>query len=66
MYKKQSVCLIAALGLFLAAAAVIEKHWIISLVLVVAMVVPMYIGRLDKKRVTAADIERRYGNAKNR
>ena len=66
MYKKQSICLLAALALFLAAAAVIEKRWIISLVLVVAMLVPMYIGRLDKKRVTAADIERRYGNAKNR
>ena len=66
MYKKQSICLLAALGLFLAAAAVIEAHPLISLVLVVAMLVPMYIGRLDKKRVTAADIERRYGNAKNR
>ena len=66
MYKKQSICLLAALGLFLAAAAVIEAHPLISLVLVVGMLVPMYIGRLGKKRVTAADIERRYGNAKNR
>ena len=66
MRTKQSVRLLASLGLFLAAAAVIEAHPLISLVLVAAMVVPMYIGRLDKKRVTAADIERRYGNAKNR
>ena len=65
MYKKQSVCLLAALGLFLAAAAVIEAHPLISLVLVVAMVVPMYIGRLDKKRVTVDDIERRCRNGKN-
>lgn len=65
MYKKQSVCLLAALGLFLAAAAVIEAHPLISLVLVVAMLVPMYIGRLDKKRVTVDDIERRCRNGKN-
>lgn len=65
MYKKQSVCLLAALGLFLAAAAVIEAHPLISLVLVVAMLVPMYIGRLDKKRVTVDDIERQCRNGKN-
>ena len=65
MYKKQSVCLLAALGLFLAAAAVIEKHWIISLALVAAMAIPMYIGKLDKKRVAAADIERRCRDAED-
>ena len=65
MYKKQSVCLLAALGLFLAAAAVIEAHPLISLVLVVAMLVPMYIGRLDKKRVTVDDIERQCRTGKN-
>ncbi len=65
MYKKQSICLLAALGLFLAAAAVIEAHPLISLVLVVGMLVPMYIGRLGKKRVTCADIERMCKDAKN-
>ena len=65
MYKKQSVCLIAVLGLFLAAAAVIETHPLISLVLVAAIVVPMYIGKLDKKRVTVDDIERQCRNGKN-
>ena len=66
MYKKQSVCLIAALTLFLAAAAVIETHFDWSLVLTAAMLIPMYIGRLDGKRVTVEDIERRCRDAENR
>lgn len=63
---KQSICMIAALALFLLSAGYIEKLPAVSLVLLALMAIPMYIGRLDKKRVTAADIERRYGNAKNR
>ena len=62
MYKKQSICLIAALGLFLAAAAVIETHPLISLALVAAMAAAMYIGRLGRRRVTVEDIERRCKN----
>ena len=62
---KQSVCMIAALALFFAAAGVIETHPGFSIALLALMTVPMYIGGLGKKRVTCADIERRCANAKS-
>lgn len=65
MRTRQTICTLAALGLFILAAGLIEKHADWSLVLVAAMIVPVVIGRLDKKRVTCADIERRCRHGKN-
>ena len=56
---KQSICMIAALALFLLSAGYIEKLPAVSLVLLALMAIPTYIGRLGKKRVTCAEIERR-------
>lgn len=63
---KQSVCLIAALALFITGAGLIETQTGWGLTLLALMTIPMYIGRLDKHRVSVRDIERRYSNAENR
>lgn len=60
---KQSLCMTSALALFLLSAGIIETHTVWSLVLLALMAIPMYIGRLGKKRVTCAEIERRCRNA---
>lgn len=65
MRTRQTICTLAALGLFILAAGLIETRPLISLALVAAMIVPAHIGRLDKERVTAEDIERRITDAKN-
>lgn len=62
----QSVCLIAALALFIVGAGLIETQTVCGLTLLALMPIPMYIGKLDKKRVSAADIERRCRDAENR
>lgn len=66
MRKIQEICCLAVLGLFILAAGLIETRPLISLALVAAMIIPICIGRLDKKRVTVEDIERRCRNAENR
>lgn len=65
MRTRQTLCAIAALVLFLFAAGIIETHTGCGLALLALMPVPMYIGRLDKQRVSVRDIERRCGNAEN-
>lgn len=65
MSKKQEICAVIAAIEFLFAAGMIDKHPVIAFVLITAMIIPVVIGKLDKRRVTCADIERRCGNAKN-
>lgn len=65
MRTRQTICTLAALGLFIFAAGLVEKQPLWSLVLAAAMAAAMYIGRLGRRRVTAEDIERRCKNGKN-
>lgn len=65
MSKKQSICIIAAIVMFIIAAGMVETRPLISFLLITAISVPFMIGRLEKKRVTCEDIERRCSNAKN-
>lgn len=65
MSKKQSICIIAAIVMFIIAAGIIETHTGWSLVLLAGIGALIVVGRLEKKRVTCEDIERRCSNAKN-
>ena len=57
---KQNLCMVAALALFLFAAGIIETHTGWSLILLAGVGALIAVGRLEKKRVTCEDIERRY------
>ena len=65
MRTRQEVCAVIAGTLFLAAAGMIETQTVISFLCLAAMLPVMIVGRLDSRRVTCRDIERRYGDAKN-
>ena len=62
---KQSLCVIAAMLLLLTAAGVAERNPGLSLLLTAAMLIPLAVGKLHKRRVTAAEVEKRYSDAKN-
>ena len=65
MRTKQEICAVTVFALFLAAAGMIETQTVISFLCLAAMLPAIIIGRLDSRRVTCRDIERRCGNAKN-
>lgn len=65
MNRKQNICAAVACAEFIAAAGIIETRPGVALALIAAMTVPMIVGRLDRKRLSSGDIERRCGNAKN-
>lgn len=62
---KQSISLLTVLAALVLAAGLIETQPLISLGLVGIMAAAAYIGKLDKRRVTYEDIERRCRNGKN-
>lgn len=65
MSKKQEICVIIAAIEFLFAAGLIETQPLIALILTAAMAASAIIGKLDKRRLSVKDIERRCSNAKN-
>jgi PIN domain nuclease of toxin-antitoxin system len=65
MRKKQEVCAITAGALFIAAAGTVETLPAVSFALIAAMVLPIVLGKLGKRRLTCEDIERRCRRAKD-
>lgn len=65
MRVKQTICMIIVGAALILAAGLIETQPVISFGLLAIMGAAAYIGRLDKRRVTCADIERRWNDAKN-
>ena len=64
MRKKQEICTTTAGALFILAAGMIGTQPGISFLLLAAMLPVMIVGKLDARRVTCRDVERRCGNAK--
>ena len=65
MSRKQEICAVIAAVELLFAAGTIDNYPGTAFALLAAMIIPVVIGKLDKRRVTCADIERRCRNAKN-
>ena len=62
MSKKQEICVIIAGVELLLAAGLIETQPAIALILTAAMAISAFVGKLDKRRLTVKDIERRCKN----
>ena len=62
---KQTICTLIVLAALVTAAGVVETHTLVSLGLLGVIAAAAYFGRLDKRRVSVEEIERRWGNAKN-
>lgn len=60
MIKKQKICTITALALFVIAAGTIEKSWLISALCVIGMAAAVLIGGLDQKRTNYEEIRKDY------
>ena len=65
MRVKQTICMIIVGAALILAAGLIETQPVISFGLLAIMGAAAYIGRLDKRRVTCADVERRWNHAEN-
>ena len=63
MRTRQNICAVTVGALFLAAAGMIETQTGISFLCLAAMLPVMIAGRLDSRRLTCRDVERRCGNA---
>ena len=53
------------LAALIVAAGIVETQPLVSLGLLAVIAAAAYIGRLDKRRVSVEEIERRWGNAKD-
>ena len=62
---KQSICMTIVLAALIVAAGIVETQPLVSLGLLAVIAAAAYIGRLDKRRVSVEEIERRWGNAKD-
>ena len=60
MIKKQKICTITALALFVIAAATIESKWLISALCVLGMAACVLIGGLDHVRTSYEEIRKDY------
>ena len=62
---KQTICTLIVLAALVTAAGLIETQTLVSLGLIAVIAAAAYIGRLDKKRVSVEEIERRWSNVKD-
>lgn len=65
MRLKQTICTMIVLAALILAAGLIETQPVVSFALLAIMGAAAYIGRLDKRRVSCADVERRWTHAEN-
>ena len=61
MIKRQRICAITALSLFVVAAATVESKWYVSAMCVLGMALCILIGGLDRKCTSCDEVLKEHG-----